>query len=82
MIFFLGTTSLPSQGGKVFLLLPEFECPRAIFIFKNNNNNNNTFKQIETKLPSTWYPRPAPTWNPRSSTLDPRQKDRLLNVYV
>ena len=67
------------REGKVFLLLREFECPRTIFIFKNNNNNNNTFKKIETKLPSTWYPRP-PTWNPRCSTLD-KKIDSSMSMY-
>ena len=31
---FLGTTSLPSQGGKRFFAFKEFECPRTVLIEK------------------------------------------------
>ena len=50
------------------MLLSEFECPRTILIKQQQQQQHIFFKKIEKKITLDMVP----------STLDPRQKDRLV----
>ena len=74
---FLGTTCLPSQEGRRFLLLSEFECPRTILI-----KQQHIFpikKKLKKKITLDMVPS---TLDMEPLTLDPRQKDRLMSKHA